>query len=333
MKLFLKDHQLLIVLQVMQFGLVFFILWLDGYRDVQTLLYAIFLGIFLFICFLVYRYVTRSKFYKRLSRPMTTLDESLEKTGQEPIAEGLDHLLKSQYRLYEQRIGETEARKEEHMTFIDRWVHQMKTPLSVIELTAQDLDEPESSNIREETERIKNGLSTVLYMARLRTIEQDFRIKPVILENLIQEVNSENKRFFIRSKVYPKLLKKRPGIMVESDEKWLHFIITQLIQNAVKYSSGKSQQVNISLYERKGEAIFEVKDFGIGIPPEDRSRIFHAFYTGENGRHYRESTGMGLFLVKEVADYLGHGIEMETAAGKGTTFRIVFSPAQNITTM
>jgi signal transduction histidine kinase len=101
----------------------------------------------------------------------------------------------------------------------------------------------------------------------------------------------------------------------------------------VKYSSGKSQQVNISLYERKGEAIFEVKDFGIGIPPEDRSRIFHAFYTGENGRHYRESTGMGLFLVKEVADYLGHGIEMETAAGKGTTFRIVFSPAQNITTM
>lgn len=333
MKLFLKDHQLLIALQILQFGLVFLILWLDGYRDVRTLLYAVFLGIFLFSCFLIYRYVTRRTFYERLSRPMATLDASLEKTGQEPIIEALDHLLKSQYRLYKQRIDETEARKEEHMTFIDRWVHQVKTPLSVIELTAQDLDEPESSNIREETERIKTGLITVLYMARLRTIEQDFRITPVILENLVQEVNSENKRFFIRNKVYPKLEQARSGITVESDEKWLLFMMTQLIQNAVKYSSGKSQQVNISLYERKGQAIFEVQDFGVGIPAEDRNRIFHAFYTGENGRHYRESTGMGLFLVKKAADYLGHGIEMDTAVGKGTTFRIVFFPAQNITTM
>lgn len=333
MKLFLKDHQLLIAMQIMQLGLIFLILWLDGYRDVGTVVYAIFLGIFLFTCYLVYRYVTRRTVYQRLSRPMATLDESLEKTGQEPIAEALDQLLKSQYRLYEQRIGKTEVRKEEHMTFIDRWAHQMKTPLSVIELTAQDLDEPESSNIREETERIKTGLSTVLYMARLRTIEQDFRITPVLLENLVQEVNRDNKRFFIRNKVYPKMKKERSGITVESDEKWLFFIMTQLIQNAVKYSSGQSQQLIISLYERDESAIFEVEDFGVGIPEEDRQRIFHAFYTGENGRNYRESTGMDLFLVKEVVDYLGHEMEMETAVGQGTTFRIVFSPAQNITTM
>jgi signal transduction histidine kinase len=332
-KLFLKDHQLLIVLQLLQFGLVFLILWLAGYRDVRILLYVIFLGIFLLSCFLVYRYVTRRPLYERLNRPMTTLDESLEKTGQEPMAEALDDLLKSQYRLYEHRIEETEAKKEEHLTFIDRWVHQMKTPLSVIELTAQTLDEPESSSLREETERIKTGLSTVLYMARLRTIEQDFRITPVLLEHLVQEVNNENKRFFIRNKVYPKLKQERPGITVESDEKWLLFIMTQLIQNAVKYSAGKSQHVEISLYEREGSAIFEVEDFGAGIPIEDQNRVFHAFYTGENGRNYRESTGMGLFLVKEVTDYLGHEIEMKSTVGKGTIFRIVFSPAQNITTM
>src|SRR5699024_2775031 len=128
---------LLIVLQLLQFGLVFLILWLAGYRDVRTLLYVIFLGIFLLSCFLVYHYVTRRPLYERLSRPMAALDESLEKTGQEPMAEALDDLLKSQYRLYEHRIEETEAKKEEHLTFIDRWVHQMKTPLSVIELTAQ----------------------------------------------------------------------------------------------------------------------------------------------------------------------------------------------------
>lgn len=333
MKLFIRDHQLLIGLQVIQFGLVFLIVWLDGYQNIRGLLYAIFLGFFLLGGYLVYRYVTLSSFYKRLEKPLTSFDESLQKTEQIPVAEALDQLLKSQYRLYKSRIVEIEARKEEHMTFIDRWVHQMKTPLSVIELTAQNLDEPESSNIREETERIKTGLNTVLYMARLRTIEQDFRVKPVSLENLIQEVTTDNKRFFIRHAVYPKLEIERSGIKVETDEKWLVFIMTQFIQNAVKYSTGKSGQIMISLYERDGSAIFEVTDFGIGIPKEDKKRIFNAFYTGENGRRYRESTGMGLFLVKEVTDYLKHGIEMESIVGKGTTFRIIFSPAQNMTTM
>ncbi|TFJ93508.1 sensor histidine kinase [Lentibacillus salicampi] len=333
MKLFIRDHQLLIGLQVIQFGLVFLIVWLDGYQNIRGLLYAIFLGFFLLGGYLVYRYVTLSSFYKRLEKPLTSFDESLQKTEQIPVAEALDQLLKSQYRLYKSRIVEIEARKEEHMTFIDLWVHQMKTPLSVIELTAQNLDEPESSNIREETERIKTGLNTVLYMARLRTIEQDFRVKPVSLENLIQEVTTDNKRFFIRHAVYPKLEIERSGIKVETDEKWLVFIMTQFIQNAVKYSTGKSGQIMISLYERDGSAIFEVTDFGIGIPKEDKKRIFNAFYTGENGRRYRESTGMGLFLVKEVTDYLKHGIEMESIVGKGTTFRIIFSPAQNMTTM
>src|SRR5699024_7005775 len=126
------------------------------------------------------------------------------------------------------------------------------------------------SNIREETERMKTGLNTVLYMARLRTIEQDFRIKPVKLEKLIHEVNQDNKRFFIRNDVYPKLEMESMGITVETDEKWLLFVLTQLIQNAVKYSAGKSKQVVISLYERDGEAVCEVRDFGIGIPEEDK---------------------------------------------------------------
>ncbi|MFD1361369.1 sensor histidine kinase [Lentibacillus salinarum] len=333
MKLFFKEHQLLIGLQALQFGLICFILWLDGYRDMRTVFYAVFIGFFLFSSYLVYRYFTRRRFYKRLEKPMVSFDESLQKTEHVPVGKALDQLLKSQYRLYQEKISETEMRKEEHLTFIDRWVHQMKTPLSVIELTARDLDEPESSNIREETDRIKTGLNTVLYMARLRTIEQDFRIKPVMLESLVHDVNLENKRFFIRNDVYPKLEKERSGITVETDEKWLLFMMTQLIQNAVKYSAGKSNQIMISLYEREGAAIFEVADFGIGIPEEDRKRIFNAFYTGGNGRQYRESTGMGLFLVKEVADYLGHGIEMESMVGEGTTFRIIFSPAQNMTQM
>lgn len=330
MKLFIKEHFSFITLQCVQFFIMFLILWMAGVQHAAIILYAIFLSFFFLVCYLVYRYVTRRTFYKRLERPLETLDESLQKTDHVPVSEALDRLLKSQYSLYQERAGNIKAAKEEHLTFIDRWVHQMKTPLSVIELTAQDLDEPESSSIREETERIKTGLNTVLYMARLRTIEQDFQIKPVVLANLVHEVNQDNKRFFIRNGVYPQL-EQRDSITVETDEKWLLFMMTQLMQNAVKYSTGISKNIIISLYKRKGAAVFEVTDFGVGIPKMDQKRIFHAFYTGENGRRFRESTGMGLYLVNEVVDYLGHTLEMESTVGKGTVFRIVFTPEQTIT--
>lgn len=331
MKLFMHENRLFLILQVLQFSAFFFILWLDGYRNTKTVLYAIFIGIFLMGIYLIYRYVTQRSFYRRLSKGFESLDESLQRMGNTPMTESLDELLESQYKLYMDHINQIDADKEKHLTFIDRWVHQMKTPLSVIELTAQNLDEPDSSNIRAETEQMKMGLNTVLYMARLRTIEQDFRIHPVNLKSLIHEVNQDNKRFFIRNDVYPKLKEERSGITVESDEKWLLFILTQLIQNAVKYSSGKSKQIIISLYEHDEEAICEVMDFGVGIPEEDKKRIFQAFFTGENGRIYRESTGMGLFLVNEVTDYLGHRVEMDSTAGEGTSFRVVFPAAQNIT--
>src|SRR5699024_11476148 len=88
---------------------------------------------------------------------------------------------------------------------LDRWIHQMKTPVSVIELLSQDIDEPEASDVREETERLKEGLNTVLYMARLRSIQADFHIEKVELRTLIQEVNNEQKRLLIRNKIYTEI--------------------------------------------------------------------------------------------------------------------------------
>ena len=331
MKLFIKEHLLLIMVQCLQFSIILLIIWLDGYDDWKILLYAFFIGLFFLSGYLIYQYMTHRNFYKRLEKEFLSLDESLEKTGSTAVSEAFDELIRSQYRMYIKKIKEIESTKEQHLEFIDRWVHQMKTPLSVIELTAQNLDEPDSSSIREETERISNGLHTVLSMARLRTIKDDFHIKPVYLEKLIHEVNQENKRFFIRNKVYPKLEKGDGEWIVESDEKWLFFVITQLIHNGVKYSTGKTNKISLSLYEREEAIVLEIKDYGIGIPVVDQKRIFQPFFTGENGRKYRESTGMGLYLVKETLDYLGHSIEMKSVVEEGTTFRIIFETNTNLT--
>ena len=333
MRLFLREHWLYIVVNLSQSIIIATLFWLDGYRDVGVSMYAIFLSVVLLTAFLIYRYVSRKNFYKRLLTPLGTLDESLETTERTPISEALDSLLLSQYRLYQNELHKGQESQEEHLLFMDRWVHQMKTPLSVIELTAQGLDEPESSNIREETERMRNGLNTVLYMARLRTIEEDFLIKPVALSKLIHEVNQENKRFYIRNGVFPKLLGEEQRIIVETDEKWLFFLLSQVVHNAVKYSAGKSKNIILSTYERNGEAVLEVKDFGIGIPVADQRRVFHKFFTGENGRKNRESTGMCLYLVSEVAKKLEHRIELESTVDEGTTIRIIFTETQNLTSM
>ncbi|MCS0825916.1 sensor histidine kinase [Cytobacillus firmus] len=333
MKLFLKEHALLIAVQVVQFFIILAIYWLDGYRHLLPALYGIFLGLIFLTAYLTYHYFSRRKFYKRLTEELASLDDSFQTTENSPISQALDHLLKEQYRHYQTRIKELESRQEEHLKFMDQWVHQMKTPLSVIELIAQNLDEPDSSSIREETDRMKTGLNTILYMARLRTIEQDFHIKPVHLSQIIHEVNGENKRLYIRNGVYPNLLQEKQDMIVETDEKWLFFMLSQLINNAVKYSRGKSNRIDISIFEKNGEAVLEVKDFGAGIPEADKRRVFEPFYTGENGRKFRESTGMGLYLTKEAADHLGHRIELESKMGEGSLFRLIFGKTQNLTAL
>lgn len=320
----MRSHLLLLFVQAFQFGLIVLVFWLAGFRDVALILYSLFLFSFVSVVYLVYQYIRQRSFYKRLSQPFTTMDEVYEAKATTPVYQALTRLLKSSHALYQEELSSQAKKQEEHLVFMDLWVHQMKTPLSVIDLTARELDEPHSSDIREETERLKNGLNTVLYMARLRSIQQDFNVKTVDLKTFIQQVNQENKRFFIRNRVYPKVEMEDESVQVETDEKWLLFMVTQLVHNAVKYSKEQSDYFYIRVYQSKKRVALVIQDFGVGIPSSDAKRIFDAFYTGENGRMFKESTGVGLYVTKEVAAYLGHEIQVDSAVGKGTTFTLLF---------
>src|SRR5699024_12495455 len=115
-----------------------------------------------------------------------TFDESNQSLGQAPIALALHEVLMSQYKIYAHDREQIRKEQADHHAFLDRWIHQMKTPVSVMELLSQDMDEPEASDVREETERLKEGLNTVLYMARLRSIQANLHIENVELRTLIQ---------------------------------------------------------------------------------------------------------------------------------------------------
>ena len=324
MALFLREHLVLIVVQSIQFIVMIGLFWLAGYRDVELTFYSLFLGFFFLGCYLLYQYVSRRAVYQRLQTEVKTFDESIQSLGETPLGQALEQLQRSQYRLYAEDIAHLNKKQDEHHVFLDRWIHQMKTPVSVIELLAQELDEPESSDVREETERLKTELNTVLYMARLRSVQTDYHIKQVNLVDIVNSVNNDNKRLFIRNKIYPEVKEQTENVHVESDEKWLFFILSQIIQNAIKYSANEANTILIEIDHVSGKGVCQITDYGVGIPLEDKRRLFDMFFTGENGRKFRESTGVGLYLVKEVADYLGHDIEVESIVGEGTTFRIIF---------
>ena len=322
MKIFFKEHRLLIIVQMIQFFMIGLLIWLGGFRNILLILYTVFLSLFVLVIYLAIKYISQRKLYTRLSQGISTLDESQQQLDHTYLSEAVSELLKSQYYLYEKEIIQMKERQEEQFIFIDRWIHQMKTPLSVLELTAQELDEPESSNMREEIDRMKTGLHTILHMARFRTIDRDFHVKKIKVNQLLAEVNQENKRLYIRNNIYPNVQVENGAVTVYSDEKWLHFILTQLIHNAVKYSAQQSEKIDIRIIRDK-RVVIEVEDYGIGIPTADLKRIFDSFFTGENGRRFRESTGVGLYLTKEVADYLGHEIEVESIQSSGSLFRII----------
>ncbi|KMK78079.1 sensor histidine kinase [Alkalihalobacillus pseudalcaliphilus] len=333
MMLFLREYKSLLLMQLLQYTVIFSIFWLAGYRDWLLLFYSLFLGFVILIVYIFYYYFTRKSYYKRLQTPFQSLDESYAHTNTTPISNAFDERVKEQYQFYREKLKELEGQQEEQLKFMNQWVHQMKTPLSVVQLMSEEMDEPYASDLRAETDRIKQGLDTVLYMSRLSTIEQDFHVEEIKLTSLIREVMNEHRRYFIRHQVYPKLHTTKEPIIVKSDEKWLYFILVQVILNAVKYSAEQSSKLDLALYDRDADLVLEVCDYGIGIPASDRERIFDPFFTGENGRKFRESTGMGLYLVKEVTSFLGHRLEVETEVGKGTSFRIIFSETQYLTLM
>ena len=313
----------LIFVYIAQLGLILFVFWIDGYRDYSIILYAAILSSCLLIGYLVYRYLTHRNFYKRLEEPHAFMDEFTKAGSGAPLATRLQSLLKSQYRRYQSDIQHYQYKLRNHIQFINQWVHQMKTPLSVIHLIVQDEDEPHFTAIGDELDRIKKGLDMVLYTARLDEFEHDFYVEMLPFEKVVRSVTSNQKRLFIRNRVFPSI-EMVEGLEIASDEKWLSFVITQLVTNAVRYTSGGNRKIFLKGFKRGANVVLEVQDEGVGIPKSDLPRVFDPYFTGENGRNFQESTGMGLYLVKQICDKLGHRVEIESTINKGTTVRIIF---------
>ncbi|MEK4296436.1 hypothetical protein [Paenibacillus sp. FSL R5-0914] len=182
MKLFWRDQISLILFYLFQMLLIPLLYWLSGEnRPISIMLYGIALSTVVLLLFLGYRYVQHRRLYAALSDPMDTLQKHLVSLGDTPLAEAIHELLQLIDRQYQEQVNGHVRQMDQHIVFMNRWVHHMKTPLSVIQLTLKDLEEEAATSIQEELERLRGGLEMVIYTARLDRFEDDFQVEPLLL--------------------------------------------------------------------------------------------------------------------------------------------------------
>ena len=219
-----------------------------------------------------------------------------------------------QEKLRSERETQEEARKDME-DYYAMWVHQIKAPIAVMNVLLQQADTAENRELRAELFRVEQYADMALSYVRLGEGTSDLVIQEYVLDEIIRKAVRKYAGQFIRKKI--RLIYEGTDIRVLTDEKWLTFIIEQLLSNAIKYTSEGSVTITVDSGKK-----MTVTDTGIGIAPEDLPRIFEKGYTGYNGRMDKKSTGIGLYLCRMAAERLGHKLTAVSEPGRGSSFTV-----------
>ena len=207
------------------------------------------------------------------------------------------------------------ARYHDMTEYYTVWAHQIKTPIAAIRLALQNEDTPLSRRLTGEVGRVEQYVQMALTYLRLGSDSSDYVIRSCALDDIVRPAVRRFAGEFIQRKI--QLNYQMLNYTVITDEKWLGFVVEQVLSNALKYSP----QGSVSIY-MEPEGVLCIRDTGIGIAPEDLPRVFEKGYTGYNGRSHRKASGLGLYLCREILTRLGHSVSAESQVDHGTTIRI-----------
>ena len=223
-------------------------------------------------------------------------------------------------RLEEEKVknqNEVTAKMTDLREYYTMWVHQIKTPIAALRLLLQEKEgEIDTAEEQNELFRIEQYVEMALQYMRLDSESTDFILKQLELDDVIKEAIHKYARLFVRKKV--KLQYDQVDARVISDEKWLVFVVEQILSNAIKYAAGGI----VSIYMQDKRTLV-IEDDGIGIRAEDLPRVMEKGYTGYNGHIHKRSTGIGLYLCHRIMKKMNHEIRIESEEGQGT--RVVLS--------
>jgi signal transduction histidine kinase len=205
---------------------------------------------------------------------------------------------------------QSDKKEKDLVDYFTQWTHQIKTPIAAMRLLLQTEQNVQHAELEMELLKIEQYVEFVLQYLRLENMSNDLVLKRYELDDIIKQAIRKHAKVFIRKKI--SLRYSDINYTVLTDEKWLLFVIEQILSNALKYT----KEGSISIY-MEGERLI-IEDTGIGIRAEDLPRVFEKGFTGYNGRAFKQSTGIGLYLCKQILKKLSHEIMIESHVGKGT---------------
>lgn len=256
------------------------------------------------------------------------LPSALQESFPEPITvEDRDYQQIISRLCEEQKQLETQMnlRYSDMIDYYTVWAHQIKTPIASMRLNLQNQDSEFARRILEDLARIERYVEMVMGYLRLDSDFTDYVIREYDLDEIVKQTVKKFAGQFIRKKLQ---LDYRPlHTRVVADEKWLQFVLEQVISNSLKYTESGRITIEMesdAMAKEAGDAILCIRDTGIGIAPEDIPRIFEKGYTGYNGRSDKKASGIGLYLCRRICDNLGHVITANSSLENGTVIRIRF---------
>lgn len=309
---YIKQHIKVLFLFIV-FALVFCIVFSLYNLEIEAIYYSVILCAFIGLIYVCINFINYYKKHIQLYKLQNEISISLEnlpspKTLMEEDYTNLILNLNKEYKTY---ISKSDIAKSDMIDYYTMWVHQIKTPISAMKLLIQTSESEISSDLSSELFKIEQYVEMVLSYIRLGSNENDFVLKEYDLDNIIRQAVRKYAPLFIRKKI--NLDFQPTNYKVLTDEKWLVFVIEQLLSNAIKYTNkGK-----ISIYSLENKKLV-IEDTGIGISKEDIPRIFDKGFTGYNGRTDKKATGLGLYLCKKILDKLSHKIYIESEVGVKT---------------
>ena len=276
---------------------------------------------------LLISFFRKYKFYNSLLSNLEKLDQKylVLETIPEPNTYEEKIMVNSLYEINKsilEKIKENQANINEFKEFVEIWIHEVKIPISSMVLKCHNNPNQYDKSFLSLIRRLDNNIDEILYYVRSEDTEKDFAISAVDLKEVIRSVSLKNKDDLLENNVLFEVDLK--ATKVNSDRKWLEFIINQIINNSIKYKKEDNSIIKIESYEDNDKVVLSIYDNGIGIPSKDIKRVFDKSFTGTNGRNKTKSTGMGLYIIKNLCKKLGHNIYIESEENKYTKVILEF---------
>lgn len=327
-------------LDSINFTLVYFLntaillLFFYLYYEKAELVYPLCLSVFIFSISIVIKWFRYKSFNTDIDMNVANVEYKVRCFTREEkrVAVGIKKL----HLTYGNQLSNNKLNSREQRRLISQFIHSLKSPVTVIDIAASNLletseeeNETKAStlfDIRMQNEKITSTLDQLLSLLRLEEFELDYSCEAINLADSLNEIINSMKRNFIYGRVIPKVKCSLKEPIVYTDPKWNKIMLEQFISNGIKYSQPEHNMKPLFFEINKTNDLITltIRDEGIGIPEYDLDRVTEAFFTGENGRKVKNSSGIGLYIAKKISEKLNHKIEINSKTNVGTEIIITY---------